>query len=120
MIKVADFGLTENTYATMYYRQEKSKGGAEERLPIRWMAPESIENNIYDEKTDVVSTCSMCMKRCMHLLNYYSSLVGVWSDLLGDFYLRESSILWHSSNASTDCAEEWREAGEAKQCCMLL
>ena len=118
MIKVADFGLTEDMYATMYYRQEKSNGGAEERLPIRWMAPESIENNIYDEKTDVVSTCSM--KYCMHLPNYYSLLVGIWSDLLGDFYLWESSILWHSSNASTDCAEEWREAGEAKQCCMLL
>ena len=118
MIKVADFGLTEDMYATMYYRQEKSKRGAEERLPIRWMAPESIENNIYDEKTDVVSTCSM--KYCMHLPNYYSLLVGIWSDLLGDFYLWESSILWHSSNVYTDCAEEWREAGEAKQCCMLL
>jgi len=28
---VADFGLTEDMYATMYYRQEKSNGSAEER-----------------------------------------------------------------------------------------
>ena len=56
VIKVADFGLTEDVYTTSYYRQEMSKEGAEERVPIRWMAPESIENNIYDEKTDVVGT----------------------------------------------------------------
>ena len=58
VIKVADFGLTEDIYSTRYYHQEKSEGEAEEKLPIRWMAPESIENNIFDEKTDVVSTCN--------------------------------------------------------------
>ena len=54
MIKVADFGLTEDMYATNYFRH-KSEGGSEGKVPIRWMAPESIENNIYNEKTDVVS-----------------------------------------------------------------
>ena len=55
MIKVADFGLTEDMYATNYFRRDKSEGGSEEKVPIRWMAPESIENNIYNEETDVVS-----------------------------------------------------------------
>ena len=116
---MADFGLTEHMYVTKYYRKDKSKEEAEERVPIRWMAPESIENNIYNEETDVVSTFSM------HIMNYIYTyvitipLVGIWSDMLGDIYLRESSILWHSSNASTDCAEEWREVGETKQFCML-
>ena len=82
MIKVADFGLTEDMYATNYFRRRKSvaesetnylqqrksatEGGigylrqtrsvseSEERVPIRWMAPESIENDIYNESTDVV------------------------------------------------------------------
>ena len=54
-IKVTDFGLTEDMYGTNYYRQEKVAGENEERLPIRWMAPESIENNLYNESTDVVS-----------------------------------------------------------------
>ena len=31
---------------------------SEERVPIRWMAPESIENDIYNESTDVVRTCN--------------------------------------------------------------
>ena len=56
MIKVADFGLTEDVYDANYYCQEKSKRGTEGRVPIRWMAPESIEDNIYNEKTDVVRT----------------------------------------------------------------
>ena len=51
MIKVADFGLTEDMYGTNYFRRE---GGSEEKVPIRWMAPESIEEDIYTEATDVV------------------------------------------------------------------
>ena len=56
MIKVADFGLTEDMYNRNYFRRVKSEEGSEEKVPIRWMAPESIENDIYNERTDVVST----------------------------------------------------------------
>ena len=55
MIKVADFGLTEDMYDRNYYRHDKSGEGNNEKVPIRWMAPESIENDIYNERTDVVS-----------------------------------------------------------------
>ena len=55
MIKVADFGLTEDMYDRNYYRHDKSGEGNNEKVPIRWMAPESIENGIYNERTDVVS-----------------------------------------------------------------
>ena len=56
VIKVADFGLTEDMYVQNYFRRDKSEEGSEEKVPIRWMAPESIENDIYTESTDVVST----------------------------------------------------------------
>ena len=56
VIKVADFGLTEDMYGTNYFRRRKSETGSEEKGPIRWMAPESIENDIYNESTDVVRT----------------------------------------------------------------
>ena len=120
VIKVADFGLTEDVYSTRYYRQEKSKEGSGERVPIRWMPPESIENSIYNEKTDVVSACSTCINQCIHL-HYYNTLpsVGIWSDMLGDIHLWESSLSWYLSNGSAVCSEGWREAGETKQCCML-
>ena len=53
-IKVADFGLTEDMYSTKYFHRMKSESGSEEKVPIRWMAPESIENDIYNQSTDVV------------------------------------------------------------------
>ena len=55
IIKVADFGLTEDMYNTNYYRQEKRQAGTEEKVPIKWMALESIETHVFDESTDVVS-----------------------------------------------------------------
>ena len=65
MIKVADFGLTEDMYGTNYYRRMKGKTGDDEKVPIRWMPPESIENNIYNEMTDVVRN------QTKHLFNWY-------------------------------------------------
>ena len=52
---MADFGLKEDTYGANYFRRRKSVTGSEEKVPIKWMAPESIENDIYNERTDVVS-----------------------------------------------------------------
>ena len=54
VIKVADFGMTEDMYVRNYFRHDKSEAGSEEKVPIRWMAPESIEEDIYNERTDVV------------------------------------------------------------------
>ena len=62
MIKVADFGLTEDMYATNYFRHDKSEDMSEEKVPIRWMAPESIEIGIYTQRTDVVSIL-ICLSR---------------------------------------------------------
>ena len=53
---MADFGLTEDMHGMNYFRQRKSETGSEEKVPIKWMAPESIENDIYTEASDVVST----------------------------------------------------------------
>ena len=52
---MSDFGLTEDMYGTNYFHRRPSERGSEEKVPIRWMAPESIESDIYNESTDVVS-----------------------------------------------------------------
>ena len=49
VIKVADFGLTEDIYARHYFRE-----GSVVKLPVKWMAPESMNDSIFTEKTDVV------------------------------------------------------------------
>ena len=50
-IKVADFGLSKSMYEKCYFRQARDD---ELKLPIKWMALESVENDIFTEKTDVV------------------------------------------------------------------
>ncbi len=51
VIKVSDFGLAEDIYTKDYFRQ-----GADRcvRLPVKWMAPESLTDGVFTEKTDVV------------------------------------------------------------------
>ena len=52
IIKVADFGLTKSVYEKHYFREDKDESV---KLPIKWMAIESIDDGIFTEKTDVVS-----------------------------------------------------------------
>ena len=41
-------------YVKNYVRHDMNEKRSEE-IPIRWMAPKSIENEVFDERTDVVS-----------------------------------------------------------------
>ena len=55
VIKVADFGLSEVMTASKdYFRQIMDTSI---RLPIKWMAPESLCDAIFSEKSDVVWKC---------------------------------------------------------------
>ena len=55
MIKVADFGLSENMDTSKeYFRQNEDSIS---KLPLRWLALESITDRKFSEKTDVVWTC---------------------------------------------------------------
>ncbi|XP_077488496.1 hepatocyte growth factor receptor-like isoform X2 [Amblyomma americanum] len=49
VVRVADFGFSRDVYEKQYYR--KLMDGT--KLPLRWMAPESVEKGIYNYKTDV-------------------------------------------------------------------
>ena len=49
-VKVADFGLARVIYQTDYYRQHQQT-----KVPVKWMAPESLHDMISTEKSDVVS-----------------------------------------------------------------
>ena len=51
VIKVADFGLTEDVYQRNYFRQDSSTSI---KLPIKWMAVESLHDRVFSEKSDVV------------------------------------------------------------------
>ena len=53
IIKISDFGLSEDVYSKNYFRQGGSDNSV--KLPVKWMAPESLNDGIFSEKTDVVS-----------------------------------------------------------------
>lgn len=49
-VKIGDFGLTRDVLQSEYYRRN-----TEARLPVRWMAPEALSDNIYTTCSDVWS-----------------------------------------------------------------
>ncbi|XP_062509268.1 insulin-like peptide receptor isoform X2 [Corticium candelabrum] len=50
VIKIGDFGLTRDVYETDYYRKRGSGP-----LPIRWMAPESLQDGVFSHASDIWS-----------------------------------------------------------------
>ena len=58
IIKIADFGLTEDIYTKCYFNQftDKNESSKNIKLPVKWMAIESLCDGIFSEKSDVVST----------------------------------------------------------------
>ena len=61
-IKVADFGLAESVGTKEYFRQDKSEVV---KLPMKWMAPESFQDYIFTEKTDMVIQFTPQSRSCM-------------------------------------------------------
>jgi len=49
-IKVADFGLSRDVYERDYY----SCDGRRSRLPVKWMALESLQKGVFTTRSDVV------------------------------------------------------------------
>lgn len=49
-VKVGDFGMTRDIYETDYYRK-----GNKGLLPIRWMAPESLNDGVFSSQSDIWS-----------------------------------------------------------------
>ena len=52
VIKITDFGLSEDIFVRNYFRQGST--GEVVKLPVKWMAPESLTDGHFSEKSDVV------------------------------------------------------------------
>ena len=67
-IKVGDFGLAEDVYIRGYFRQDKYDTI---KVPFRWMAPESLRDGLFSEKSDIVSFCKVQWLDSSSLLQLY-------------------------------------------------
>ena len=68
VIKVADFGLAVNTGDKDYYRLTTNMGV---KLPVMWMAPESLSNRVFSEMSDVVSSLTCSNNYCNRKICYF-------------------------------------------------
>ena len=66
LIKITDFGLSEDVFRQNYFRQ--GAGGEVVKLPVKWMAPESLSDGHFSEKSDVV--CVLCRNNGTHINNH--------------------------------------------------
>ena len=120
MIKVADFGLSEDIYSRNYFRQgrESEDGETPVKLPVRWMALESLNDGIFSEKTDVVSDDMHVKTYIVHVQSL--DTVVIWSDMLGGVLTGEDSIPWSRPLHSHQVSGERRETGQTSQCSLFL
>ncbi|XP_055958284.1 hepatocyte growth factor receptor isoform X2 [Patella vulgata] len=72
-VKVADFGLTRDVYAQEYYSCRDHKA----RLPIKWMAVESIQKGTFTSMSDVWSYGVLLWELMTRGVNPYSD-VDMW------------------------------------------
>jgi len=75
-VKVADFGLSRDIYERDYYSSDNRKT----KLPVKWMALESLEKGIYNSKTDVVSVACLLIQfiilRRSYKLQFFGHVAG--------------------------------------------
>lgn len=57
---VADFGLSKKIYSGDYYRQ-----GRIAKMPVKWIAVESLADRVFTIKSDVVSTYICSLKQVL-------------------------------------------------------
>ena len=60
--KVADFGLSRDTYASDYYKLDHPA-----LLPVKWLALEALFDKCFTTKSDVVSVINFSQSACIYV-----------------------------------------------------
>ena len=113
IIKVADFGLAEDIYTAQYFKLTKDSDEPV-KLPIKWMALESIHFGKFSEKTDVVSND---YNNHIYITIVYGLyiIVVIWCPMLGGVYTRKVTLSWNRPKRFSTYVRYRREIGETKK-----
>ncbi|XP_039442885.1 fibroblast growth factor receptor homolog 1-like [Culex pipiens pallens] len=101
VMKIADFGLARDVHNQEYYRKMTSG-----KLPMRWMAPESLEERFFNTKSDVWSF-GVLQWEIMTLGRDPHPFVADWQSFLE--YLKQG----HRLEQPTNCPDEIYQLMEA-------
>lgn len=88
---MADFGLSRDTHLSDYYRLKTQR----QKLPVKWMAPESLFQKLYSVKTDVVSIDIIIAWIWIEFFFFPLMSVVIWNCVLGDIQIWEEALCWH-------------------------
>ena len=80
---MSDFGLAEDVYTRGYFKQSKD-GSDNVRLPYKWIPPESFQDGVFSEKSDVVGdytyrSVSTATQVYVFLAPYIYSSLSQWA-----------------------------------------
>jgi len=91
-IKVSDFGLPEDMYTRGYFKQSMDDSGSV-HLPYKWLPPETFQDGIFSEKSDVVRYY-LLVEGTVEQFSCYSILcsVSLWCYMLGGVYSWKDSV----------------------------
>ena len=88
---MADFGLAEDIYTADYFKQSRDSDEPI-KLPIKWMALESIHFGRFNEMTDVVSSTNNNKPlSSIHYIQLHDAVV-LWNTVLGGVHNRSCTL----------------------------
>ena len=64
-MRVGDFGLARDVHSNFYYRADKHS-----QVPVKWSAPEVLNDGLCTEKSDMVSTSFTILSVRLSICDY--------------------------------------------------
>ena len=100
-MKVGDFGFARDVYSHLYYRADEHSC-----IPVKWAAPEVLNDGLCTERSDVVSqnhshtrlhmVTDICRAPAGALQISLLFKVVLWSYLLGNIQPGSDSLPWNN------------------------
>ena len=106
---MSDFGLAEDVYTRGYFKLNKD-GSDNVRLPYKWIPPESFQDGVFSEKSDVVGDYIPTDQLALVLKSFLTLTVGFWCDVLGDIHGWQDTVPCSRPHVTSEDVGRWTEA----------